>query len=58
MRLAAFFLLGLLLLLAAGKVFRAPQAYAIQDREQIAAAPGTTHLAGTDELGRDRAARV
>ena len=58
MRLAALCLLCLLMLLAAGNVGRAPARYLSQDREQIAAPSSKTHVAGTDELGRDRAARV
>lgn len=58
MRVAGFCFLCALLLLALIRFGQAPQSYASQSREEVAAAASRTHPAGTDELGRDRAARV
>ncbi len=58
MRTVAFFVLCCLLALAMGTVVRAPHRFAEQDRDHVAVATSTAHLMGTDELGRDRAARV
>lgn len=58
MRLICLLLLLLLVAGAAGNLLRSPGRYLAQDREAIAAGSSPTHLAGTDELGRDRLARI
>ncbi|MGI4829298.1 MAG: ABC transporter permease subunit [Janthinobacterium lividum] len=58
MRLISACLLTLLLALAAITVLRSPWGYAMQDRTQTAAGSSAVHLAGTDELGRDRLVRT
>ncbi|MBY0506838.1 MAG: ABC transporter permease [Bryobacteraceae bacterium] len=56
-RLAIALLLALLLAGVAGQ-FLLPARYDQQFRDQTDALPGGQHLLGTDELGRDRAARL
>jgi peptide/nickel transport system permease protein len=56
-RLAANLLVALALALAAG-AWLVPARYDQQFREETDALPGGRHLLGTDELGRDRAARL
>ncbi len=58
MRLTAILALSLLLVLSCVVFWRSPWNYAAQDRLSISAAPGSTHIAGTDVLGRDRAVRL
>lgn len=58
MRLTASCVLGLLLAMACLAIWRSPWNYAAQDRMQTAAGTSAAHLAGTDELGRDRAVRT
>ena len=58
MRVTAVWALGLLLALAGFALWRSPWTYAAQDRAQIAMGRSPEHLAGTDELGRDRAVRT
>ena len=58
MRLTAGCLLAVLLLLAGMTLWRSPFGYAAQDRDQTMAGISARHLAGTDELGRDRAVRT
>ena len=58
MRLAMLALLAMLLLGSTALLLQSPKGYADQDREAIASTATRKHLAGTDELGRDRAARV
>ena len=56
-RLAYSLLLGLAVL-AAVVILRSPFSYTAQDRQQISAPATKQHLAGTDDLGRDRAVRT
>ncbi len=58
MRVASLCFLAALLLFAICRTGVSPQSYAHQDREQVAAYPSAAHPAGTDDLGRDRVARV
>ena len=58
MRLATFAFLGVLLAAAACLLCMSPHTYALQDRGNIGATLSKTYLAGTDELGRDRAVRL
>ena len=58
MRIAMLAVLAILLLGATVLLFRSPLGYADQDRDAIAVPSTRTHIAGTDELGRDRAARI
>ena len=58
MRRAALLGLVLLIGIAVLVVARSPFGYAKQDREAIAQTASRAHLAGTDELGRDRAVRT
>jgi peptide/nickel transport system permease protein len=56
-RLAAGLLIALVVAALAGEFFL-PARYDQQFREETDAMPGAKHLLGTDELGRDRAARL
>lgn len=58
MRLISLSLLTVLLVLASLALWRSPWGYAMQDRTQTAANASAAHLAGTDELGRDRLVRT
>lgn len=58
MRIAMLCLLSALLLASAWVLCSSPVHYETQDRVAIAEPASKTHLAGTDELGRDRAVRV
>lgn len=58
MRLTSLVLLGILVLCAAGVVSLSPHGFAMQDRFAISSTATRTYLAGTDELGRDRAVRL
>ncbi len=58
MRVASLWFLSALLLFAVCTTGLFPHTYAKQDRDQIAADSSAAHLAGTDELGRDRVTRV
>ncbi len=51
-------LVGLFVLCAGGFVLCSPHGFAAQDRLAISAPATRTYLAGTDELGRDRAVRI
>ena len=58
MRVAMLTFLAALLLCAAWMLHTSSRSYAFQSRDQIAAPADRSHLAGTDELGRDRAVRL
>ncbi len=58
MRTISLWFLGALLLLATCRTIWRPNLYATQERDQIAIGVSAGHAAGTDELGRDRAARI
>ncbi len=58
LRTASLWFLGALLLLATCRTMCRPNLYATQERDNIAAGTSAGHVVGTDELGRDRAARI
>lgn len=58
MRLTAALLLLLLTVSALLVISRSPFGYAAQDRDHVAAPSSRQHLAGTDDLGRDRSVRT
>ncbi len=58
MRLSMLGLLAALLVCAAWTLGSSPRSYALQDRDHISAPANRAYLAGTDELGRDRAVRL
>lgn len=58
MRLRWLFLVGMLLVVAMCVVAFSAHTFAAQDRNAISAPASWTHLAGTDELGRDRSVRI
>src|SRR5664280_2877913 len=57
-RLAATVLAAILVLASIGGSFLSRFDYAVQDREQVNAGPSSKHWLGTDDLGRDRFARL
>jgi ABC-type dipeptide/oligopeptide/nickel transport system permease subunit len=57
-RLTAILVLLLVTALAGASVWRRADAYALQQRDAIAEGATLKHPAGTDELGRDRVARM
>ncbi len=58
MRLIALAVLLVLTLAAASELLRSHVSYAAQDREHISSGASPKYLTGTDELGRDRTARM
>ena len=58
MRLVALVLLCLVATASVLVAVRPQTGYAVQDRDHVAAEGSAIHWAGTDQLGRDRAARV
>ncbi len=57
-RLAAAVLAAILVVASVGGSFLSRFDYSVQDREQVNAGPSNKHWLGTDDLGRDRFARL